>query len=124
MMRFYPVLLFRKGPSRWLVEVLDFPGTTGYGKTSQEAQQDAQERLQERVNDVEDHQELPYPSHQLVTEHKLVVAEAHGWALIGVKTRLKSDSPDDIEDINHLMTAPKEKSNDSKRKGNKKKRRR
>jgi hypothetical protein len=59
-----------------------------------------------------DQLELPHPMHRLVAEAKLVATEAHGLELIKVETRLESD----------LEVTAKEKSNDSKHQGNKKKR--
>lgn len=114
-MRFYPALLWWRGPLRWHVQVLDFKDLGGHGKTRQEALNDAKQALQERVNGVADHQELLQPSHRLVAEAKLVATEAHGLELIGINTRLESDVD---------FGEPKEeKSNDSKHQGNKKKRR-
>jgi len=117
-MRFYPALLTRKGPLRWEARMLDF-GWLGQGDTMQNAENDVRERLQAHVDGVEDHQELPYPSHRLVMEHELVLAHAHGWALIGVNTKL----PSDIPDINNLLglnrPEDKEKPSDPKRKGKK-----
>jgi predicted RNase H-like HicB family nuclease len=116
MLRFYPALLWWRGPLQWHTQVLDFKDLGATGRTRQEALDAAQLALQERVNALSD-QELPHPSHRLVVEAKLVSTEAHGMELIEVLTRLESDVD--------LGSAPEkeEKSNDSNHKGNKKKRR-
>jgi len=119
--RFYPALLTCKGPLRWEARVLDF-AIWGQGDTMQNAKNDAKERLQAHVEGVEDHQELPYPSHRLVAEHELVLAHAHGWALIAVATQLPSENQDDINDLLGLHRNDKEKASDSKHQGDKKKR--
>lgn len=106
MTRFYPCLLFYKGALRWEAQVLDFD-IEGRGNTQDEAKNDAQNQLQDYINAMDDQeQQLPHPSHYLVTEHKLVVAEAHGWALIGVAIDVPSDMQDDID---NLVTAPAKK---------------
>jgi len=114
-MRFYPALLWERGPLRWHAQVIDFKDLGGHGKSRDEALNDAKRSLQERVNGVSDHQELPHPSHRLVAESKLVATEAHGLELIKIDTRLESNvDPGEPEE---------EKSNDSKHPGNKKKQR-
>ncbi len=95
--RFYPCLLFYKGALRWEAQVLDF-AIWGRGNTQDEAKNDATTKLQEHINEMDDQeQQLPHPTHQLVTEHKLVVSVAHGWALIGVEIEATSDMQDDID---------------------------
>lgn len=120
MMRFYPALLFYRGPGRWEARMLDW-ATWGQGATQQDALDHARTQLQETLDAMDDHQELPWPTHQLVTEHKLVVDEAHGWALIGLDTRLESELGAGVADYS---VTNKEKSNDSEHKGNKTVRRR
>jgi hypothetical protein len=116
--RFYPVLLTHKGPLRWEARVLDF-AVWGKGNTMQNAESDATEALQAEVDAIEDHQELPHPSHRLVAEHELVLGAANGWALIGVRTKLESD----IDMPATIEPPKKEKSSASKHQGKKKVRR-
>ena len=95
--RFYPCLLKYKGALRWEAMMIDFM-ILGRGQTQDEAKNDAQKILQDHINAMDDHEQLPYPTHQLVTEHKLVVAAAHGWALIGVAVDVPSDMDFDVKD--------------------------
>jgi hypothetical protein len=123
MMRFYPALLFYRGSYDYEVQLLDFDRTGWRGRTPLQAEYAAQRALQEMVDDLDDHQTLPHPTHQMVAQDDMVRARAQYLYWIAVSTKLESDVEFRNSNTDLDGSGAKEKSNDSKCKGDKKKRR-
>ena len=66
---------------------IDF-GMTGSGETQYAALSAVTEALQRHVDALDNHDELPWPTHRLVAEASLVQQSAHGIGSAPVDTRI------------------------------------